>query len=349
MVCASYATDIVLMLAFSAAGGLEMWVPLAYAGAAAAACAGFYVMFSSNWTERFSDHYISLPYLLVHSAINLSCIALAPKIGTLLLMVLFVIFAFASLRMSLRHMLFGMVTVALVVAFEIAWLGDRLSLPMATWPQRAIVGLWFTLILLRTSLLGLYSSQLRELLAKRNLQLADTFVKLDDLATRDELTGVLNRRAIMQLFEDERQRMLRTGQVFAIALLDLDHFKQVNDNFGHLVGDEVLRCFSRIVVAGLRNTDRLGRYGGEEFLVLFTTTAEREVVIHAMDRIRQEVATYDWNSLTRGNPVTVSAGVAICQKEEAVEQLLSRADMALYQAKHDGRNCICFGASSPEA
>ena len=99
----------------------------------------------------------------------------------------------------------------------------------------------------------------------------------------------------------------------------------------------------------MRNTDRLGRFGGEEFLVLFTTTADRAVVIHAMDRIRQEVAAYAWNSLTPGNPVTVSAGVAICQNEEAVEQLLSRADVALYQAKHDGRNCVRFGASAAES
>ncbi len=343
MVAASYAVDTLLMLALCATGALQLRVPLVYAGVATITCVTFYVILGSGWTERFRDHYIALPYLLVHSAINITTIALAPEIGILMLMVLYVIFSFASLRMNLGRMLSATVIIVLVVAALMAWLGSRISLPMETWQQSAISALWFSLILTRTSLLGLYGSQMRTLLAKRNKQLAETFAKLDLLATRDELTSALNRRAIMQLLEEERRRMQRTGQTFAVALLDIDFFKQVNDAHGHLVGDEVLRSFVRAVSSSLRAADRLGRYGGEEFLVIFIATANEEVAMKASDRIRRAVENFNWMPITPGNQVTVSAGVAICKTDENSEQLLSRADAALYAAKNAGRNCVRFG------
>jgi diguanylate cyclase len=343
LVGASYLLDTLLMLAFYGAGALELRVPLGYAGVATIVCGIFYVILGSGWTERFRDHYIALPYLLAHCAVNITCIVLAPEIGVPMLMVLFVIFAFVSLRMDLGRMLPATLIIALVVAAVIAMLGDRITLPMQTWQERAITGLWFALTLTRISLLGLYSSHLRKLLAKRNTQLADTFARLDQLATRDELTGAMNRRAVMLTLKEEQQRLLRTGQSFAIAMLDIDNFKQINDAFGHLVGDEVLRWFTRTVDAGLRSTDRLGRYGGEEFLVLFIATADEAVVMSAAERLRCEVAAVDWSALTPGKPVTVSVGVAVCRREDSAEQLLSRADTALYEAKQLGRNCVRFG------
>jgi diguanylate cyclase (GGDEF)-like protein len=225
----------------------------------------------------------------------------------------------------------------------IALSGAGLSLPMATWQQRAICGLWFALTLARGAVLGTYADQLRKQLAERNAELAATFAKLELLASHDSLTDTLNRRSCMHLLEEERKRMARTGQRFGIVLLDLDQFKKVNDGYGHLVGDEVLRRFASTTKATMRDTDRLARYGGEEFLLLHTATGEESSAMAAAERVRKAIADQDWTGLTPGFRVTVSAGVAISRTEETLEHLIGRADTALYAAKRHGRNCVRSG------
>ena len=343
LVVASYCVDFLLMLALVAVDALSLNIPLAYGATALAVNVVFYFVLGSGWTERFRDHYIALPYMLAHSSVNLGFVMYAPEIGVLLIMVQFIIFASSALRMNLARMLTGASMTALIAGALIVELGNQFTLPTATLAQRLVCGLWFALCLMRISLLGMFSAKLRDTIAKRNKQLAETFAKLDELATRDELTGVLNRRAIMQLLEEERQRLLRTGNAFAVALLDVDHFKHINDGFGHLVGDDVLRVFARNIGGNMRTTDRLGRYGGEEFLVLFTATTHRDLALQAAERIRGGITEADWSKLTGGKPVTVSVGVAVCQRDESAEQLLARADAALYRAKHEGRNCVRLG------
>ena len=137
--------------------------------------------------------------------------------------------------------------------------------------------------------------------------------------------------------------MRRTGTAFAVALFDIDFFKRVNDERGHLVGDEVLRRFCAAASEALRGTDRLGRFGGEEFLVLMPTTDKAEAAHAAAERVRDAVAQVDWNAIDAGLEVTVSAGVAIAAADDTVEALLGRADMALYAAKHEGRNRVRSG------
>ena len=353
IIFASYVVDSALLLAFNRAGGLELHIVWAYLLTGTAASALFHVLLSSGWSERFRDHYLSALQMLVHSAVNLGFTLYAPQIGVLLMMVLFVVFSFGALRVELRrklswHMLITL-SVLVAVAMVVATVGDRLSLPSSTWQQRVLCGVWVSLILARSTLVGLYSAELRSLLNKRNAELASTFEKLEQMASRDELTGALNRRAVMRLLDEERQRMMRTGQPFGVALFDLDHFKQVNDGFGHLTGDETLRHFTRTALASMRNTDRLGRYGGEEFLMLLTATADEAAARVAAERVREGTAGHDWAAVAPGLKVTVSAGVALCQPGETAEQLLDRADQALYVAKRGGRNRVNVAEASAPA
>ena len=343
MVLASYAVDTLLLFALATIGVTEPLVPWAYAGAGLAVCALFFTLLSSPWCERQGDHYLVTAQMLANAAVNLAFIAWVPQVGGLLLMVLFVIFAFGSLRMSLRSVMVGSLLISLLVGAVIALVGERMALPMASLPERAVSGLWFALILARSALLGMYGSGLRALLAKRNAQLAETFGKLEQMAHRDELTGALNRRSVMRLLDDERERMQRTGQPFGVAMLDIDHFKQVNDRHGHLVGDEVLRRFTLKVGAEMRGTDRLGRYGGEEFLLLLTAATDVDAAAAAVDRVRTAVSRHEWDTLVFGLDVSFSAGVAMCRDGESSEQLLTRADRALYRAKREGRNCVRAG------
>jgi diguanylate cyclase (GGDEF)-like protein len=145
----------------------------------------------------------------------------------------------------------------------------------------------------------------------------------------------MNRRAIMATVSEERERMRRTGMPFAVALFDIDFFKRVNDERGHLIGDEVLRRFCAAAGEAIRTTDRLGRFGGEEFLVLMPVTDTTEAAHAAAERVRDAVARVDWNGVDAGLEVTVSAGVAVATLEDTLEALLGRADMALYAAKHE--------------
>ena len=209
--------------------------------------------------------------------------------------------------------------------------------------QLLVSGLWVSTVLARAIMLGQYGSQLRKALVRRNEALNRTTATAERLASRDGLTGALNRGSILKAIDAERLRMSRTGRTFSVALLDLDHFKRINDGFGHLVGDEVLCRFVTRISAQLRASDQLGRYGGEEFLLLLGDSGNDARTRLAVERILGSVEAHPWSQIAAGLAVTTSAGLAACRPGESVTQLLSRADNALYQAKNAGRNRVCVG------
>ena len=162
--------------------------------------------------------------------------------------------------------------------------------------------------------------------------------EFEHLATHDSLTGALARRAWLELAAAEMQRWQRYQQPFAIGMLDVDHFKQINDTHGHPIGDAVLRDLASQVRAALRSADRLGRYGGEEFVVLMPGTD-----LAAAQVVAERVAATVRSAVPQAQApqCTVSIGVAAVQAGDATfELLLARADAALYQAKSSGRDRV---------
>jgi diguanylate cyclase (GGDEF)-like protein len=169
------------------------------------------------------------------------------------------------------------------------------------------------------------------LFAHRNAQRR---VELEQLATRDALTGAENRRSLDTELDIAVAAFRRDGRPVALALFDLDHFKKINDRFGHDVGDGALRDFAQLVQASVRRTDRLFRYGGEEFVLLMPSTDELGLELamsHLRTQIRQGLAV-------NGEPLTVSIGGAILRVGETGTSWIGRADEALYRAKSGGRN-----------
>jgi len=173
-------------------------------------------------------------------------------------------------------------------------------------------------------------------------------VELEHLVTTDRLTGVGNRRAFDQLTELEASLAKRYGVPVSIIMLDIDHFKRINDTYGHAVGDTVLIGVTRRITARLRDTDSIARWGGEEFAVVTPCTpiSGAEVLADAMRRV---VADEPFGIVGR---VTVSLGVAQLSPEETAAQWVSRADRVMYEAKRSGRNCVRLlvdpsGRSSP--
>ena len=160
-------------------------------------------------------------------------------------------------------------------------------------------------------------------------------------ATHDPLTGILNRRAILGHLAKELSRAARSGKMVGVGLCDLDHFKEINDRYGHLVGDEVLCGFIRIIQANLREYDLIGRYGGEEFLVI-TPEAGELAPERAYERLCERILESPIPTRAGDISITVSIGVSQGTGADTVDGLLSRADAALYQAKKEGRNCVSY-------
>jgi diguanylate cyclase (GGDEF)-like protein len=177
------------------------------------------------------------------------------------------------------------------------------------------------------------------MLYKRSFELKAAYQRIEELAELDELTGSYNRRCIMRMLDDEIARAHRVNTPCSIALIDLDWFKRINDGYGHPTGDEVLRTFAITVFANIRNIDRFGRYGGEEFLLVLPDTSG-DSAAPILDRLRAIISDLDWSAFSPGMQVTISAGVATLRPDENPDSFLARADSALYIAKARGRNRI---------
>jgi diguanylate cyclase (GGDEF)-like protein len=167
--------------------------------------------------------------------------------------------------------------------------------------------------------------------------------ELEELSTRDGLTGTLNRRALDQRFADEIKRFKRYRSPLAFLLFDIDHFKRVNDTHGHLAGDEVLRQVAARIVAGVRDTDVVGRYGGEELAAILPGTSAAGAVVVG-ERLRSAIEANQVEVAGAVIRVTVSVGISEARPSTGdMKELVAEADAALYQGKRQGRNqVICF-------
>jgi diguanylate cyclase (GGDEF)-like protein len=273
----------------------------------------------------------------------LATAAAVPAVGLLLLMTLLVALATAAVQMPRRHVLAVTLFVGLCALLLVLVRAEALGLPLADRWERLLSGLWFGVVLAKIAVINLIGSALRQALVDSNQRLGVALAQVRELSERDELTGLANRRSVMVQLEQAVARCNGGGAPLAVALLDVDHFKRVNDRHGHAVGDEVLRGFAGAVAARLRSSDRVARYGGEEFLLLLPGCGEAAAAEQAAHRVRLAVAQHAWDGLVPGLQVTVSAGVSLCQPGDTVAQLLQRADAALYRAKAAGRNTVCLG------
>ncbi|MBL8393718.1 MAG: diguanylate cyclase [Candidatus Accumulibacter sp.] len=173
-------------------------------------------------------------------------------------------------------------------------------------------------------------------LQEANRQLQQTVAELEQVASTDKLTGVWNRRHMEESLHQEMERQRRYRHPLSLLILDIDFFKQINDQHGHAVGDCVLRRLAEVLQGQLRSVDSLCRWGGEEFIVLCPSSG-RSTAAQLAERLRRKVAETNFPSVGR---VTTSIGVAECQLGESWEEWFARTDMALYQAKSGGRNAV---------
>jgi diguanylate cyclase (GGDEF)-like protein len=165
--------------------------------------------------------------------------------------------------------------------------------------------------------------------------------QIEELAYKDSLTGLLNRRAMIEDLKPEISRAKRTNTGFCLIMADIDHFKRINDTYGHPVGDAVLTDISDIIMKNIRTEDRAARWGGEEFLIM-ATSAGMDEGISIVEKIRKTIASELSTIKTHNFTVTITFGITTFKQEDDIDSLLSRADKNLYKGKTSGRNKVVF-------
>lgn len=335
------------------------WVDFGYPGLAAFTAAGvgsnlaFHLALRRGITERLRDPSLLVPQLAIATALALLMGYFAREALPVVLALFFTAYFFGVFSLGMREYL---ALALFAAAGYAAMLGLKYPPGLRSGEAFRVELLHYGLlvmVLLWIALLGSYVSRLRTRLEDKRNALADALERLQTLASHDELTGVLNRRRLMEVLEQQRERATRHGESFSIALFDLDHFKQLNDRLGHQAGDAALRAFSAHVESGIRRIDVLGRaepgapgvfgrYGGEEFLLVLPHTTLHDAA-RCAERLRRSlheaggIATADADDAPG---LTFSAGIAQYRVGETAAQLLHRADLALYGAKHDGRDRV---------
>ena len=297
-----------------------------------------FIVFRTGLNKRMKDPSLTAPQICIASLVVMYGIFFVYEARSILFAVYVLILLFGIFRLNTKQFL-G------VSAFILATYAVDIFLLHVFRPQdidiNAEIFQWFalTVVLISVSFIGGNISALRHELSTSRKKLRKSLEIIQEMAIHDDLTGFYNRRHLMELIESEKNRSIRTGAVFSLAMLDIDHFKKINDTFGHQVGDRVLITFSAIIRSILRKTDFCGRYGGEEFLVVLTDTDLKAAKVFA-ERIRSTVEESSFAEIGEKSKVTVSIGLAESRKSENIEKTISRADEAMYAAKRKGRNRV---------
>lgn len=324
-------------MAFAAEYGMADARQVALLGAICAlSCTTFFTLIRSGINQRCADPTLAFPQTIVAQTI----IAIGYAIGGpfhsagLLLFALVMVFGMFSMRAA---------TVQLSCFYTVGILAAVMAWRVRTDPVNYPVHLELIYFIFLATVLPVISALSRHLMdmrlrlknQKQALQVA--LDRIQDMATRDELTGLPNRRFMMAQLQEHALRRSRGGLPFYVGMVDLDHFKSVNDTYGHAVGDEVLRAFGSQARTALRTTDLIGRWGGEEFLLVLPETQPGEPTV-ALARLRTNLGDAEVSAAEPQLRVAFSSGFTRYVEGEPIGQAIERADRALYAAKSAGRN-----------
>jgi diguanylate cyclase (GGDEF)-like protein len=293
-----------------------------------------FALIRSGRARGWSDPSLTLPQMLFAIFTTAAAYCIIGSARAVVLPVLAVVMMFGMFGLTQRRVrIVGAWTLGLFGAASLYWLeGPERGLPAGEEIARFMM---VAIIVLGVGLLTARLCAMRERMRDQRTQLAAALERIRELATRDELTGCLNRRAMMERLEEETARCARLGQPMCLVLLDLDHFKRINDAHGHAAGDRVLRRFGALARASLRGTDFVARWGGEEFLLMLGGTGAAPGAI-CVQRLLDALAAERFDHGLP--PVTGSAGIAECRDGDCLLDALEQADRALYRAKAAGRN-----------
>ena len=310
----------------------------------------FYIAIRTGFNLKFADPSLTFAQMCAATLAIAYVMYYANESRGLLLLMYVIMMLFGIFRLNTRDFFLISIFTLLTYGADIILLyifrpeGVNFRNEFLQWIVLAIVMIDFSYI-------GGYISSLRWNLSTSRSELKKTVENLNisqselekslaiiqEIAIHDELTGFYNRRHLMELLENEKNRSLRGNSTFTIAMLDIDHFKQVNDTYGHQAGDEVLRRISAAIKNTMRNTDFCGRYGGEEFVLVLIQTDLKEAMICA-ERMLTNIEKCRFPDIGDGFRITASIGLSQYQMREEIDTMIARADRSMYRAKEGGRN-----------
>ena len=303
------------------------------AGLCLAGIATFYGLMRSGWSMRLADPALTAPQMGFAFIMLAVAYVLAPPLRATLLIITPLVLVFGAFTLSQRHCrqlgLFAVLTQACATAWSVLVAGGS----SVEWLVLVCCGVVYTMAADMAGRLSAIRQQLRE----QKKALAAALAQNEQLARQDDLTGLPNRRHAMEMMEYEERRAKREKVPPCVCMIDLDHFKRINDTYGHAAGDIVLQKLAQVAVPALRAPDILARWGGEEFILLMPETTLEEAT-QVVGRLRSLLAQpHLWTEYPQLQ-VTFSAGIATLLPSETVHDAVQRADVALYRAKENGRN-----------
>jgi len=304
----------------------------------------FYILIRSGFSSRFEDSAMVEQQMMYAAGVTAIGYLFFPTLRAALMQAMCMSQAFGLFTLRPHQTIrTGVAAIGMLVA--VFFLTPFLNLPaLHTSFDIKVEGLRLFLsgfILLLLASLSRHYALIRQQVRSDKWRLAEAVSRVNALVTHDALTGLINRQKMQELLELEQDRMHRSGEYFCIALIDLDHFKQINDGHGHHVGDAVLVAFADAVRKILRASDIAARWGGEEFLILMPATDPADQGMIGTQRLLDCAVNLVPIPELPQLKISFSAGVAGSSRDESLEHLLERVDRALYAAKASGRNrCV---------
>ena len=297
-----------------------------------------YIFFRTGLNLKMADPSLTAIQMCVAILMVMYGMYFANESRGVLLLVYIIVLLFGIFRLNTRSFLYISIFTLLTYGGDIALLhiyrpqGVNFNIEYLQWGVLALV-------LVAFSVIGGYISSLRQNLSISKSEQAKSIEIIREMAIRDVLTGLYNRRHVLELLDHEKNRSSRGGGIFCLAMLDIDHFKNVNDTYGHLAGDAVLQAVATTMKTTMRNTEYCARYGGEEFLIVLTQTGINGALIGA-ERVRTNIEKIPFPDIGSDFKITVSIGLSEYKMREDIDDVIARADKALYRAKNGGRNRV---------
>jgi diguanylate cyclase len=304
----------------------------------------FHCLIRSGWSKRFADPALAQGQIIFAVFAISAGYTLAGTARSAVLLPLVLVLNFGAFSIRWRRMTELTLFALGVMALAMIWMHAR-------WPGRYSLTVDLSNFLMSmvtlpgVAGLAMRLNSLQARLQKQRVELKEALDRIQDLATRDELTGLVNRRRANELLSYQMNLVNHNVRPFAVALIDLDHFKGLNDHFGHAGGDQILRRFSEEARALVRNIDTVARWGGEEFLIIMPE-ADEIFACQLLEQLRVRIAGLQVIGSVGEMRFTFSAGVASHRIGDPVDDTVARADCALYVAKHGGRNCVKIAAET---
>lgn len=332
-----------LAMGFSSWQGLFPLIPfLIFSAGAVIVNTTFLLIIRRDWNLRFADPSLTEAQVICAALMCSYAIIYAGPLRGVFMFGYVIGLMFGGSQVTMRQM--KGLAAAPMVLYPLA-VGIAVYLQPASVDWRIEFVYWFSLcvIMVFTAILVGNLARLRKRLKASSAELDAAMAQLAEMAVRDDLTRLYNRRHMLDMLEREKSRADRSDESgFCVCMIDIDHFKNVNDTYGHGDGDTVLRTFASTAEHCIRSADVLARWGGEEFLLLLPQTPI-ELAEACVERIRAELQHTAFDGLPADFRITISAGVAQYRSGTTIKSLIECADQALYQAKRTGRNRVVLG------